>query len=82
MSSFVENINIVANNINNGGEGSSIGQYYGKGSIKPIGFLAAESIANETITIKSGTNGFAIEDFILAEGSELIIEDGAVFKIL
>jgi len=58
------------------------GQYYGTGIVKPISYVSNSTIANETITVVSDTNSFAIEEIVIESGSELIIEDGSVFKIL
>ena len=99
MSSFVEDVNIAANNagsintvaknidtlvgaIKGGGSAHSGGQYYGKGVFKPIGFLSNSTEANDIITIAKGTNAFAIGNITIGLGSEIIVEDGATFKIL
>ena len=98
MSSFVEDINIAANNAESinlvaknidalagaigDGSAHSGGQYYGKGVFKPLGFLSNSTEANDIITIASGTNAFAIGNITIGLGSEIIVEDGATFKIL
>jgi len=74
--------NILNATINNGDVVEGNGQYYGKGNIKPIGYLATSTVTDETITIISNTNGFAVDNLTIANGAELVIEDKAVFKIL
>jgi len=64
--------------INGSGQFADIGDSRGKS----VPYVVSTTAANETITIKSGTNGFAIDSFTAGEGSELIVEDGAVFKVL
>jgi len=77
----IEYIKSVANALTSGGS-SSGGQYYGNGVIKAVSYLSNSTVTNETITVVNGTNAFAVDNITIADGSEIIVEDGAVFKVL
>jgi len=63
--------------IRGGGQASDVGTSKGYG----IGYTVSVS-AVEDIVITSGTNGFSIDNFELADGATLTIEDGATYKII
>jgi hypothetical protein len=65
-----------------GGAGIGGGQFVGAGLAKGIQFMAHSSVANESMTIVTGTNGFSIDSFELLNGASLTIEDGATYKVL
>jgi len=64
--------------INGSGQFADVGDSNGRS----VPYCVGTTAQNETITVKEGQKAFAIEEIIIAEGSELIIEDGAVFKVL
>lgn len=78
----IDSINIVAEAIEAGAEIGIGGQYYGRGVVKPIGFVSNTTVENDAITIVAGTNAFAIDNLTVAEGSSITVAEGAVFKIL
>jgi len=61
-----------------GGQFADIGDADGKS----VPYLVSTTAINETITVKSGQNSFAIDEIVIADGSELVIENNAVFKVL
>ena len=63
-------------------DGIGGGQFVGAGLAKGIQFMAHSSVANESMTIVTGTNGFSIDSFELLNGASLTIEDGATYKVL
>jgi len=77
----INQIKIVADTINGGGSATG-GQYYGSGLTKPIGFVGNSTIENETISIKAGTNAFAIDELVVENGTEIVLGKDSVFKIL
>ena len=80
----IEHIKVVSGALTSGksGETGTGGQYYGNGIIKAVGFVANATIVNDSINIASGTNAFAIDQITITDGTELIVEDNAVFKVL
>ena len=60
------------------------GQFADVGTIegRSVPYLHGTTATNESITVKSGQNSFAIDEIVIANGSELIIENNAVFKVL
>jgi len=49
---------------------------------KSVPYVAKTTNTNETIIVKSKQNAFAIDEIIIDDGTELVIEDDAVFKVL
>ena len=60
------------------------GQFIDIGSKKgkSVPYVIGTTATNETITVKSGQNAFAIDQITIADGTELIVEDNAIFKVL
>ena len=56
------------------------GQYVDKN--KGIGYLANHSVLNEDIVIQYNTNAYSVDNYTLADGATMTVEDGAVYKIL
>jgi len=56
------------------------GQYVDQN--KGIGFLANHSEPNEDIVIQQNTNAYSIDNYTIADGTTVTIEDDAVYKIL
>ena len=51
-------------------------------SNKGVAEMAANSLEHQTIVISDKKNGFSIEEFVIADGTTLVIPDGSVYKIL
>ena len=80
----IDNINIVAEAITAGsgiGSGTS-GQFAGTALIKGVQYMAQTSDPNEVLELVVGTNGFSIDNFTLANGASLTIQDGVTYKVL
>lgn len=62
---------------------TSGGQFHDIGTTigKSVPFVA-DTTGAEVITVLAGTNSFAIDNITVVDGAEIIIEDGAVFKVL
>ena len=56
------------------------GQYVDQN--KGIGYLANHSEQNEDIVVQHNTNAYSVDNYTLVDGATIIIEDGAVYKIL
>ena len=64
-------------------EGISTGnQLLGSGLLKGIQYLYNKTTEDTVITIPSDCNAFSIENLTLGNGSSLVIEDGATYKII
>jgi len=64
--------------INGSGQFADIGDIDGRS----VPYVIGTTAFNEIITVKSGQNSFAIDEIVIADGSELVIEDNSVFKVL
>jgi len=64
--------------INGSGQFADIGDIDGKS----VPYVIGTTATNEIITVKSGQNSFAIDEITIADGTELIVEDNAIFKVL
>lgn len=64
-------------------EGVSTGnQLLGSGLLKGIQYLYNKTTEDTVITIPSDCNAFSVENITLENGSSLVIEDGATYKII
>ena len=56
------------------------GQYVDQN--KGIGFLSNHSQPDENIVVQKNTNAYSVDNYTLANGATMIIENDAVYKIL
>ena len=70
-----------------GASGSSVstggGQYLGTGNqAKGVSYMNQVSSPNDAMRVEAWMNAFSIDSFTVEDGSEIVIEDGAVYKVL
>ena len=59
------------------------GQYIGSGNqAKGISYLNQVSSENDLMTVESWMNAFSVDSFTIENGSEIVLRDGATYKVL